>query len=403
MDIMNLKARLTLDDQQYKTGMNEAKAETKSFEQETSNMSRTSVIKWAAVAAAVTMVVNKMKQAIVETLNYADAMTDLSAQYGVTIEAIGELQYIGSQASAELEQILTSMSMMYMRAKENDEAFAKLGVSVYDMNGQLRNMDDLFWEVQERLSEMTNEGEQSAMMLDLFGRSAMQIGEVLRMDAEDMAALRQGAHDLGIVLEEEVARGASDFNDMLAEMKLRGQSAFASLIMGADNGMEMFENFLNDVMGKVEEYLPRFITLTLETLKILAKAVMRALPSVVAELIDALIQFAVENLLSFEWISVGLQIGWELLKGIAKVLGALIGYGWLWGTDSSETAVGAGNVDASNIPSLPSGSFETITKASASVDVNITANGTSEVDEENAELIAKKLAPYINQEIGKEV
>jgi len=336
-----------------------------------------------------TKVVGKVKQLVLDTVDYADKYGDLSAKYDISTQSLQRFEYIASQSGATLEDVLGTMTIMYNKAKtEGNEAFKKLGVSVKDTNGNMKSMDDLFWETKKALDSVENSGDKSAIMLELFGRNAMSLGEFLRKDAEELEYLGEKAEELGIVMEEGVIDSAGTFNDLLDEMKLRGKSAFAELMMGVEGSEEKFEDYMNDLTAIVEAFIPVFA-------------------------------------------QIGQEIGKELLKGIIKgvgksiwdnFVGALrfsVGEGWIWGDklwdkyDSfGDFAVSSwgnhykkdgGSVEiGETLERIRGERYEANNQQSqkSEVEVKITASGTTPIDEENAKVIAEELLPYIDKKLG---
>lgn len=366
MNLFNLFAKLTLDKSDYEKNIDEAKRQGEDFAEKTEKqIGIISANAWVQLA----QVVLKAGQAIVSTtldlINYADKYDDLSAKYDMSTQSLQEFEYIASQNGTTLEQLLSTMTMMYNRAKEGDEVFEKLGISVKDTNGNMKSMGDLFWETKTAIDQVTNSGDQSALMLEAFGRNAMATGEVLRRDTNELKEMAQRANELGIVLSENTTKSAGAFNDMLAEMKLRGQSAFAEFFVGAEGSAEKVDDFLDDVALRIEEYTPKFI-------------------------------------------DIGLRLGASLLKGIwngltknwgerlLKSVGWGIGYGWLWGKDennSSEPIINDTQI-------MPSNSYN-VSQNKQTMDINIKATGDTPISSENASLIAQELIPYIDQKLGE--
>nr|MDD4575252.1 hypothetical protein [Bacteroidales bacterium] len=390
MNVFNLFAKLTLDDSSYKKNIEEAKGKNAEFETSTKKMSLGAKIGWAAVGAAVIGIISKIKDLALETINYADSFGDLAAKLSMSTDSVQEFNYIAGQLGTNLDTLTNTMAVMYNKAKEGDDAFAKIGVSVKDTNGEIKSMDALFYETVGAMNAMESDSERTAAMLDVFGRSALQIGEVLNTDVDTLKAMGQEAHDLGIVISEDLTQKAGDFNDKMDEFKLRGKGILAEMLLG-DSGAELdakIESFMNDFMNGFEKVFPKFVNFTIQLLAKVIVALAKALPSVIPTFIDAL--------MNINWLEVGWNIAkailvgiWEMLK---RSLGALIGYGWLWGGDTSSTPTTETNYSASDVV----GGVVSETKTSTKVDLNINVSGETAISQQNAETIAETLLPYID-------
>ena len=360
MNLFNLFAKLTLDKSDYEKNIEEAKQEGDKFSKDTERkIGIISANAWVQLAKEVVNVGKFIASTTLQLVDYADKYGDLSAKYDISTQSLQEFEYIASQNGATLESVLSTMTMMYNRAKEGDEVFDKLGISVKDTNGNMKSMVDLFWETKTAIDQVDNSGDQSALMLEAFGRNAMSLGEILRRDTGELRDMADKAHELGIVMSEEVIDSAGAFNDMLDEMKLRGQSAFAEFFMGAEGSSEKVDEFLNEITDKIEDYTPKFL-------------------------------------------EIGLKLGWSLVKGIFKGVGNLLSGVWNWitGSEGEENTKPNTTQLLSDTQALSMGSYST-TETKQTMDINIKATGDSEISQENASLIASQLIPYIDKKLGE--
>lgn len=401
MNIFNLTAQLTLDKNEYTKGINQAKQEGKSFSEATEKaIGIIAKASWLELAQAVINAGKKVAQVTLDLIDYADRYSDLSAKYDISTKSLQEFEYIASQNGATLDGVVSTMTMMYNRAKENDEVFGKLGVSVRDTNGNMKTMDTLFWEVKEALDNVDNSGDKSALMLEAFGRNAMSLGEILRKDTGELKDLAQKANDLGIILNEETIDSASSFNDKLDEMKLRGKTALTEFLAGAEGSEEQLDQFIDDLLDEIDGKLPQFVRFAMKMMGRILISLAQAVPDMIPVLVDSF--FAVN------WY----EVGWELAKGIGKGLweglkaigGLIVGKGWLWGNEGSLIPQKSTNIAVEeplkDIDIVDTNGYEITERQSKSVEIKLTADGTSAIDEKNAELIAEKLIPIIDKGLG---
>lgn len=395
MNIFNLMAKLTLDISGYEENIKVAENKSEGFAEKTNKYIKVIASNaWVELGKTILSVIKGLTNATLDLANYADRYSDLSAKYDISTKALQEFEYIAGQNGATLDSLLSTMTIMYNRAKENDEVFAKLGVSVKDTNGNMKSMDSLFWEVKTALDNVNNSGDKSALMLEAFGRNAMSVGEVLRKDTTELQGLAQKANDLGIILNENTIQSASSFNDMLDEMRLRGKSAFTEFLAGSEGSEEKLDAFFDDVTAKIEEYTPRLLVFGVNLLFKITQAMVKALPETIPMLIDAIFDI--------NWFSVGWNLGKALWQGIWKFIQnsvlAIVGKGWLWGKNDNEQIDTTNSV--SDIDIMPTGSYEVNERSSKTMEIKLTASGTSAIDETNIKLIAKELVPIIDKELG---
>lgn len=396
MNVFSLFASLKLDKSEYEKGLNEAQNQGNDFAENTKNKITPAVVAgWAAVATAIIAVIKQVNQLMRDTMNYADTVGDLAAQFGVSTDAISEMQYIADQSSTSVEQLTTSMSMLYMRAKQDGEAFKQLGISVKDNNGNFKAMDELFWETVGAMNDLEDDGAKSAYMLDLFGRSAMNVGEVLRKNTTEINAMRQEAHDLGIVMNEETINLASDVNDKFAVLKLQWQSALASIIAGEEGAEEKLQNFIDNVLEMLDSYIPAFVNFALRLLLQIALGLIRTAPSLAIEIVQT-IQDVIMNM---NWFQFGIDLGKSILEGLINVivstLNKVLGF---FGVEIPKVDLGVGE---SVFPEKSlGGEYEIRENIKQDITVKVEASGDTSVSEETAEKTAEALAPYIDKILG---
>lgn len=388
---------MSLDTSDYKKGITEAKKEGQDFADETSNkVSPKAVAAWAAIAAAVLAVTKAIAKLAKDSINYADNVSDLAAQYGVATDAISEMQYIAEQSSTSVEGLTSSMKMLYSRAKEDGEVFRQLGISVKDTEGNFKSMDELFWETIGALNDIENDGEKSAVMLDLFGRSAMSIGEVARKSSDEIAQMRQEAHDLGVVMSKETVQAASDFNDTLAVLKLQGQSALASLVAGAPDAEKRLQDFFDNLLEILDGYIPVFVKFGVKLLVQISLELIKISPKLTADVIDAII----DTIFEIDWVQVGWDIGEAILEGMLNIivsgLNAVLG---AFGVKIPKIDF-RGSQESDYLSNIDTSEYEISENIRQDINVKVEASGDSTVSKETAEKTAEALAPYIDKILG---
>ena len=396
MNVFSLFASLKLDKSEYEKGLNEAQNQGNDFAENTKNKITPTVIAgWAAVGMAVVEVGKKINQLMQQSLQYADQMGDLAAKYGTTSEAISEMAYVATQAGSDVNTLTNAMSMLYMRAKQDGEAFQQLGVSVKDSQGNFKAMDELFWETVYAMNSLESDGEKSAYMLDLFGRSASNIGEILRKDSSELEEMRKRAHDLGIVVNQTTADFAGSWFDKLDELKLQGQSVLASLVAGAPDAEEKLQNFIDNILEMLDGYIPAFVNFSLRLLLQVALGLIRTAPSLAIEIVTTIM----DVILNMDWFQFGVDLGKSILEGLINIivstLNRVLG---VFGVNIPKVDLGVGE-NVFNEESLGE-EYEISENINQKIEVEVKASGDSAVSEETAEKTAEALAPYIDKILG---
>ena len=396
MNVFELFAVLTLQKDDYEKALNDTENKSKGWAGKVEGFLKSkAVTAWVAVGAAVVEVGKKINQLMQQSLQYADQMGDIAAKYGTTSEAISEMAYVATQAGSDVNTLANAMSMLYMRAKQDGEAFQSLGVSVKDANGNFKSMDDLFWETVYAMNDLDSEGEKNAYMFDLFGRSASNIGEILRKDSSELEEMRKRAHDLGIVVNQTTADFAGSWFDKLDELKLQGQSVLASLVAGAPDAEEKLQNFIDNILEMLNGYIPTFVNFSIKLLLQIALGLLRTASSLAIDIVTAI----QDVILHMDWFQFGVDLGKSILEGLLNIiistLNRTLGY---FGVKIPKVDLGVGE-NVFNEESLGE-EYEISENINQKIEVEVKASGDTAVSEDTAEKTAQALAPYIDKILG---
>lgn len=98
-------------------------------------------------------------------------------------------------------------------------AFQKLGVSVTDSQGNLRDNEAVFYDTIEALGKITNETERDALAMDIFGKSAQDLNPLILGGADALKEMGKAAEDKGLILSQEELDKANELQDTLDLMK----------------------------------------------------------------------------------------------------------------------------------------------------------------------------------------
>lgn len=193
----------------------------------------------------------------------AEQFADLATKTGISVEALQEWNYASDILGTSLDTItgaqsrlVRSMDAALDPASEIGEAFAALGVNVTDANGNLRDSEAVFGDVLDALGGVANEAERDALAMQIFGKGAQELNPLIKASKEEIAALREEAHEMGAVMSEEDVAAASAFKDSLDGLKLGFQGIVAQIglafIPGLAGVTDQAKSYLTDLVGIVQ-------------------------------------------------------------------------------------------------------------------------------------------------------
>lgn len=220
---------------------------------------------------------------------YADEIITLSAVTSMSTDSLQEYKYMAALTDTELETItgsLTKLTKNMSSAADGSgsaaDAFKKLGVSVTDSNGELRDTNSVFEEAITALGSIQNETERDALAMQIFGKSAKDLNPLIEAGGDALETFRQEAHDVGYVLDGETLDAMGRVQDGFDRLGLAAESAKNQI--GAAIGQFILP-YLNELVGAVQGLLGggdlgEFVDRISGVLNGLLSALAEALPTV---------------------------------------------------------------------------------------------------------------------------
>ena len=215
-----------------------------------------------AFGAGVVAVGKQAFDLTVVTGQFADELLTMSAQTGISTQALQEWGYAAQFIDVEVETMTGSMAKMIRQlstAKEGTgasaEAFASLGVSITDSSGQLLNSQDIFFAAIDALGQVANETERDALAMQIFGKSAQDLNPLILAGSDQLRALGLEAQNLGIVMSDSTVAAFGDFDDSMNVMNSTIQSVKQNFVTAMLPAMESITKVVQDVATQFNEWL----------------------------------------------------------------------------------------------------------------------------------------------------
>lgn len=213
----------------------------------------------AAIVGGAAAAVTGIAAFAAKTASTTDEIDKMSQKIGISRQSYQELDYILSQNGMEVNQLQTGLktlnSQMYAAAngsKASAAYFTELGVATTDASGKLRSQEDVFYDTIAALQNMDNETERNALAVKMFGKSATELSPLLNSGAGSMEELRQKAHDLGMVLDDDVIDSGVQLTDTIDTLKRTGGSIITKLGGAVMPLVQKVANYIIKAMPKIE-------------------------------------------------------------------------------------------------------------------------------------------------------
>lgn len=190
------------------------------------------------IAAKVADIAKKLASATKEAAAFADEVLTLSAKTNISTDALQGYMYAAELVDVSVETITKSMQRNIRSmgsaadgTAQYANAYKQLGVAVQDSNGDLRDSQEVFWELIDALGQMTNETERDEIAMTLLGKSAQDLNPLIEAGADRMRELADEAASVGYIMSAETLSALGSLDDQL--QRLDGAATAAKNALGA--------------------------------------------------------------------------------------------------------------------------------------------------------------------------
>ena len=264
---------------------------------------------FAAVSAAAVAAGKALVNMSVEGAAYADDVLTTATQTGIAADKLQEYMYAAELVDVSTETLTKSMAKQIKSmssAQGGSEtmvaAYKKLGVSVTDSSGALRDGETVYWEAIDALGKVKNETEHDALSMQIFGKSAQALNPLIAQGSKGIAELTDEAKNMGAVLSDDQLVKLGGFDDTV--QRLKSGSAAAKNALGtvllpelqtlATDGVSLLGEFnkgilssdgdwgkigeavggaVSGILGKLNEYLPKITEMAVTVITVLVAGI----------------------------------------------------------------------------------------------------------------------------------
>ena len=309
----------------------------------------------AAAAAAITAAGKALVSFTADGAAYADDVLAMSSVTGISAEKLQEMQYAAELVDVSVDTISGSMTKnlksMDSAAKGTGaaaEAYAKLGISVTDANGKLRDDETVYWELIDALGDVADETERDLLAMTLLGKSAKDLNPLIEAGSEKMGELAEDAHKAGYVLSDDALEAFGDFDDQLQKLDKGAQAAknamgtillpvltdlagngvdllgeFSRGILDADGDISKMGDVISEVLPKVLDlviqYIPEILDLTISILGAVGTSILDNLDLIIDSVAD-LFEQILEGIVGSGALTKIVESGLTLITTLATAL-----------------------------------------------------------------------------------
>ena len=286
MELFRLFGSILINTDEADKSLSKTDKNAKSFGESLGNGIKTAGKFAAAIGTAAVSAATGMVKMATEASSTADNIDKMSQKIGVSREAYQELDYALSQSGTSVDKLQAGMKTMTNLVEKNDKAFADLGVSLTDSTGAARSQEEIFYDTVAALQEMEEGTEKSALAVKLFGKSGQELMPLLNSEAGSLDKMRQEAHDLGLVMEDELVDNGVNLTDTLDKMKRSLGAVMTQLGARLMPIVEKAANFVIDNMPKINKLIDGIAPIVEQAFDEILPVIMEMAEQVLPQLID---------------------------------------------------------------------------------------------------------------------
>ncbi len=278
--------------------------------------------KWgAAIATGATVAGTAIFGLATSAAGTADEIDKMSQKIGISTEAYQEWSYVMGQNGMDVDKLATGIKTLVSQMDKAangtasaQENFDKLGVSIYNADGSLKDQETLLNEVMHALADMENGTEKAQIATELFGKAGIEMMPMLNQGADAMDELTQRAHDLGLVMSEDAVSAGVKLDDTIDDIKKSFSMIGTNLGSAVIPIIQQFADIIIDNMPMIQQ--------TIGTLAPILANVAGSILPVIAQLAQTLLPVIVE--LINQLLPVFAQITEAILPVFTELLGMLL-------------------------------------------------------------------------------
>lgn len=211
------------------------------------------------VADGIRKAVDGFKDLMTAAPAFADEILTLSSKTGLATDTLQELSYMSglvdvdvSTVAGSLKKLTKNMDSARGGTGSAAEAFKTLGVSVTDINGNLRDNEDVFYDTIDALGKVENETERDAIAMNIFGKSATDLNPMIEAGSDALKGFAEEAHDMGYVLDKDALDSLGRVQDEFDRFGKQMEVVKNQIASGVAPAIERAMKKLSDVVKKID-------------------------------------------------------------------------------------------------------------------------------------------------------
>lgn len=151
----------------------------------------------------------------------ADDLNTLAKQTGFSTTELQKFTYAADLVDVSVNDLTGAAKKLKSNMAGSTDIFDRLGVSVRDANGNMRDITYVFQDVLTALSGVQNEVERDQLAMEVFGKSADSLAGIIDDGGAALHKYGAEAEALGLIMSGDTLDSLNEVNDALDTLKAR--------------------------------------------------------------------------------------------------------------------------------------------------------------------------------------
>lgn len=315
MDLFNLIAKITLDDKDYKKGINSAEKSGKSFGSSLTKGLKVAGKAMAALYTGTVAVASAIAKVTINTADYLGEIDDEAQKLNMSTAAYQKwsqaIKMSGSDISTLSMGMKTFTGILDNASNGNAEALLtlqKLGLGYEDFEGL--SVEDSFKKVVEQFQGMEQGAKKTQLAVDIFGRSGQELLPLFNQEVGWLDKMFTSYENLGFIISDDVIKAGAEFGDQLdllkQKLKIVGVNigtifmpaiskvvtGLLDLARGSAGAGETLKSGIIGAINAVIDYLPKIGEFAAMIIPLIVDTVVSTLPKLLQAAIDIVVTLA---------------------------------------------------------------------------------------------------------------
>lgn len=348
MDLFNLIAKITLDDKDYKKGINSAEKSGKSFGATLTSGLKVAGKAMAALYTGTVAVAAAIAKVTINTADYLGEIDDEAQKLNMSTAAYQKwsqaIKMSGSDISTLSMGMKTFTGILDNASNGNADALLtlqKLGLGYEDFAGL--SVEDSFKKVVEQFQSMEQGAKKTQLAVDIFGRSGQELLPLFNQEAGWLDKMFTSYENLGLIISDDVIKAGAEFGDQLDLLKQKFKiigvnigtvfmpaisrvvTGLSDLARGSAGAGESLKTGITGAINAVIDYLPKLGEFAAQIIPLIVDTVVSTLPQLLQAAIDIVVTLA-DMLIEYlpELIPAAIGMILTLVQGLLNNLPLLI-------------------------------------------------------------------------------